>query len=157
MNHQIFRIIFFFFITTNSALSLNINDAYLKAKDSIQEGKIYKYDNYYFSGSISQVISSEFYAYKINKIKATGNFLKIPFSMVDWPNNMSPKLRKELWDDYVTQSNSEFVFRGITKVDEGRVGNNVFVVLGINLTNQNLEKIRYEEIINKLSLPAPFE
>ena len=77
--------------------------------------------------------------------------------MVDWPNNMSPKLRKELWDDYVTQSNSEFVFRGITKVDEGRVGNNVFVVLGINLTNQNIKKIRYEKIINKLSPLAPFE
>ena len=79
-------------------MSLNINDAYLKAKDSIEIGEIYKYDNFYLSGSISEVISSKFYAYKINRIKATGNFLKIPFSMVDWPNNMSPKLRKELWE-----------------------------------------------------------
>tara|TARA_B100001167_G_C16671070_1_gene257760 strand:+ start:324 stop:740 length:417 start_codon:yes stop_codon:yes gene_type:complete len=138
-------------------LSLNINDAYLKAKESIEEGEVYKYDNFYFSVSISEVIASEYYSHKINRIKATGNFLKIPFGMVDWPNNMSPKLRKEIWDDYVTKNNSEFVFRGITKVDEGRVGNNVFVVLGINLTNQNLEKIRYEEIINKLSLPVQFE
>ena len=134
-------------------MSLNINDAYLKAKESIEEGDVYKYDNFYFSVSISEVISSEYYSHKINRIKATGNFLKIPFGMVDWPNNMSPKLRKEIWDDYVTKNNSEFVFRGITKVDEGRVGNNVFVVLGINIRDQIFEVIEYEEIIVKISPP----
>ena len=131
-------------------LAININDAYLKAKDSIEEGEIYEYDNFYFSSSTSKVISSEIYAHKINRIKATGNFLKIPFNMVDWPNYMPPKLRKVLWDYYISQGKLDFVFKGIIKVDEGKMGDNVFVVLGINLNKQNLKKIRYEEIINSI-------
>ena len=149
MNLQIFSLLFFSFITT-SALSLNINDAYLNVKDHIEEGEICEYDNFYFSSSISKVITSEIYAHKINRIKATGNFLTIPFNMVDWPNNMPSKLRKVLWDYYVSQGKLEFVFKGITKVDEGKMDDNVFVVLGINLNNQNLKKIRYEEIINSI-------
>jgi len=146
---QTFRLLCFFFIST-SVQSLDINEAYLEAKDNIQEGEIYKIEKFYFSNSIFKVNHSEIHAYRVNKIRATGNFFMILFNRVNWPDQIPLKLRKELWNHYLTQTKLKFELKGITKVDEGRIGDYVFTVLGINIKNQNLEKTRYEEIINSI-------
>ena len=85
-----------------------------------------------------------------NKTNAINNFLDYLSDSVDWPKNFSDFEKKKKWFSY--KSKRQVNLGEVQLVDNGKIGSNYFVVMGIKkeaLLKNEVTFDKLEEIINK--------
>jgi hypothetical protein len=80
---------------------------------------------------------------------ATSRILDYPMTMIKWPKQLSEDLKAILWRHYLKVANKSNL-SGVVVVDNGQVGKNYYVVVGIESSKAGLYPVTYENIIESL-------
>ena len=128
MKKLIFKFFLFFFFFSN-VYANNISFHYEKIKNQIKTNKIIKSGDYYFTGSFARYGAIESIDIEKNKTNAINNFLDYLSDSVDWPKNLSDLKKKKKWLSY--KRKRQINLEGLLLVDNGKIGSNYFVVMGI--------------------------
>ena len=150
MKKLIFKFFLFFFYFISEIHANDISIHYEKVKDQIKTNNIIESGDYYFSGSFGKYGSIESIDIEKNKTKAINNFLDYLSDSVDWPKNLSDFEKKKKWRSYKLKR--EVNLEKLVLVDNGKVGSNYFVIMGIKKEVLFKNKVTFnklEEIINK--------
>ena len=113
-------------------------------------GKVVESGDYYFTGSFARYGAIESIDIEKNKINAINNFFDYLSDSVDWPKNLSDFEKKKKWFSY--KSKRQVNLGGLLLVDNGKIGSNYFVVIGIKKEALFKNKVTFnklEEIINQ--------
>ncbi len=146
----IFKFFLLLILHTSDLYAKNIFNDYEKIKNQIKTNQIIESGDYFFSGSFGRYGSIESIDIEKNKIKAINNFLKYISDSIDWPENLSNLEKKKKWSSY--NSKTKVNLEGIVLVDNGKIGSNYFVIMGIKkevLFKNRVTFNKLEEIINQ--------
>tara|TARA_B100000035_G_scaffold215347_1_gene184523 strand:- start:293 stop:745 length:453 start_codon:yes stop_codon:yes gene_type:complete len=146
----IFKFFLFFVFFTSNLYANEIFDYYEKIKNQIKTNEIIISGDYFYSGSFSKYSSIESIDIQKNKTQAINNLLDFLSDSVDWPKNISDFEKQKKWLLY--QSKRKVILEGITIVDNGKIGSNYFVIIGIQKKKLLKNKVTFnklKEIINK--------
>ena len=149
MKKLIFKFFLFFFFFSN-VYANNISFHYEKIKNQIKTNKIIESGDYYFTGSFTRYGAIESIDIEKNKTNAINNFLDYLSDSVDWPKNFSDFEKKKKWLSY--KSKRQINLEGLLLVDNGKIGSNYFVVMGIKKELLFKNKVTYnklERILNQ--------
>ena len=148
------KLIFKFFLFIIFFFSdLHANDIffhYEKIKNQIKTNHLVESGDYFFSGSFSKYSSIESIDIEKNRTEAINNFLDFLSDSIDWPKNFTDFEKKKKWLSY--KSKKKVNLQGIKIVDNGKIGVNYFVILGIKkdlLLKNKVTFNKLKEIINK--------
>ena len=150
MKKLIFKFFFFFFFYISDLYANDIFVYYEKIKNQIKTNKIIKSGDYYFTGSFARYGAIESIDIEKNKTNAINNFLDYLSDSVDWPKNFSDFEKKKKWLSY--KSKRQINLEGLLLVDNGKIGSNYFVVMGIKKELLFKNKVTYnklERILNQ--------
>ncbi len=150
MRKLIFKFFLFFVFFTSNLYANEIFDYYEKIKNQIKTNEIIISGDYFYSGSFSKYSSIESIDIQKNKTQAINNLLDFLSDSVDWPKNISDFEKQKKWLLY--QSKRKVILEGITIVDNGKIGSNYFVIIGIQKKKLLKNKVTFnklKEIINK--------
>ena len=150
MKKLIFKFFLFFVFFTSNLYANEIFDYYEKIKNQIKTNEIIISGDYFYSGSFSKYSSIESIDIQKNKTEAINNLLDFLSDSVDWPKNISDFEKQKKWLLY--KSKRKVILEGITIVDNGKIGSNYFVIIGIQKKNLLKNKVTFnklKEIINK--------
>ena len=150
MRKLIFKFFLFFVFFTSNLYANEIFDYYEKIKNQIKTNEIIISGDYFYSGSFSKYSSIESIDIQKNKTEAINNLLDFLSDSVDWPKNISDFEKQKKWLLY--QSKRKVILEGITIVDNGKIGSNYFVIIGIQKKKLLKNKVTFnklKEIINK--------
>ena len=150
MKKLIFKFFLFFIFFISDLHANDIFVHYEKIKNQIKTNKIVQSSDYYFSGSFSRYSSIESIDIEKNKTKAINNFIDYLSGSVDWPNNISDFEKKKKWLSY--KRKREVNLEGLILVDNGKIGSNYFVIMGIKkelLLKNRVTFNKLEEIISR--------
>jgi len=146
----IFKFFFFFIFYISDLYANDIFVYYEKIKNQIKTNKIIKSGDYYFTGSFARYGAIESIDIEKNKTNAINNFLDYLSDSVDWPKNFSDFEKKKKWLSY--KSKRQINLEGLLLVDNGKIGSNYFVVMGIKKELLFKNKVTYnklERILNQ--------
>ena len=146
----IFKFFLLLILHTSDLYAKNIFNDYEKIKNQIKTNQIIESGDYFFSGSFGRYGSIESIDIEKNKIKAINNFLKYISDSIDWPENLSNLEKKKKRSSY--NSKTKVNLEGIVLVDNGKIGSNYFVIMGIKkevLFKNRVTFNKLEEIINQ--------
>ncbi|MBD23060.1 MAG: hypothetical protein CL572_05305 [Alphaproteobacteria bacterium] len=149
MKKLIFKFFLFFFFFSN-VYANNISFHYEKIKNQIKTNELVESGDYFFSGSFSKYSSIESIDIEKNKIEAIKNLVDFLSKSVDWPQTFSEFEKKKKWLAYKSKRKVNLI--GVKIVDNGKIGNNYFVIVGIKRETLFKNKVTFdklEEIINK--------
>ncbi len=149
MKKLIFKFFLFFFFFSN-VYANNISFHYEKIKNQIKTNELVESGDYFFSGSFSKYSSIESIDIEKNKIEAIKNLVDFLSKSVDWPQTFSEFEKKKKWLAYKSKRKVNLI--GVKIVDNGKIGNNYFVIVGIKRETLLKNKVTFdklEEIINK--------
>ncbi len=150
MKKLIFKFFFFFIFYISDLYANDIFVYYEKIKNQIKTNKIIKSGDYYFTGSFARYGAIESIDIEKNKTNAINNFLDYLSDSVDWPKNFSDFEKKKKWLSY--KSKRQINLEGLLLVDNGKIGSNYFVVMGIKKELLFKNKVTYnklERILNQ--------
>ncbi len=150
MRKLIFKFFLLFVFFTSNLYANEIFDYYEKIKNQIKTNEIIISGDYFYSGSFSKYSSIESIDIQKNKTEAINNLLDFLSDSVDWPKNISDFEKQKKWLLY--QSKRKVILEGITIVDNGKIGSNYFVIIGIQKKKLLKNKVTFnklKEIINK--------
>ena len=150
MKKLIFKFFLSFVFFTSNLYANEIFDYYEKIKNQIKTNEIIISGDYFYSGSFSKYSSIESIDIQKNKTEAINNLLDFLSDSVDWPKNISDFEKQKKWLLY--KSKRKVILEGITIVDNGKIGSNYFVIIGIQKKNLLKNKVTFnklKEIINK--------
>ena len=147
MKRLIFRLTFFFLIFIYSFLDAqNIITEYEIVKNDIDAKSITTSQNYFFASSYSIATAIEDTDIESNKMIANAKFLDHLSTLVDWPTQINSDLKLALWNFYINQK--KFTFKKSQIVDNGKLGEYYYVVVGIPKSELLKVAINYSQIIN---------
>ena len=129
MKKLIFKFFLFFFFYISEPYANDIFVHYEKIKNQIKTNKIIESGDYYFTGSFARYGAIELIDIEKNKTNAINNFLDYLSDSVDWPKNFSDFEKKKKWLSY--KSKRQVNLEGLLLIDNGKIGSNYFVVMGI--------------------------
>ena len=129
MKKLIFKFFLFFFFYISEPYANDIFVHYEKIKNQIKTNKIIESGDYYFTGSFARYGAIESIDIEKNKTNAINNFLDYLSDSVDWPKNFSDFEKKKKWLSY--KSKRQVNLEGLLLIDNGKIGSNYFVVMGI--------------------------
>lgn len=150
MKKLIFKFSLFFVFFTSNLYANEIFDYYEKIKNQIKTNEIIISGDYFYSGSFSKYSSIESIDIQKNKTEAINNLLDFLSDSIDWPKNISDFEKQKKWLLY--KSKRKVILEGITIVDNGKIGSNYFVIIGIQKKKLLKNKVTFnklKEIINK--------
>ena len=142
-----FFLFFIFFIPEIHANDISIH--YEKVKDQIKTNKIIKSGDYYFTGSFARYGAIESIDIEKNKTNAINNFLDYLSEYVDWPKSLSDFEKKKKWLSY--KSKRQVNLEGLLLVDNGKIGSNYFVVMGIKKELLLKNKVTFDKLERMLN------
>lgn len=149
MKKQIFKIVFFiYFLIFTSSFANNISEEYDEIKDNISSEKVTSSQNFFFASSFSKVSSDENIDIEANKQLAYSKLIEYLETLVDWPKKINVELKYALWNFYMNQKS--FNLKKSQIVDNGKLGNLYYVIIGIPKNELLRHKINYRQIINNL-------
>ena len=149
MKKLIFKF-FLFFLYFSDLYANDIFVYYEKIKNQIKTNKIIKSGDYYFTGSFARYGAIESIDIEKNKTNAINNFLDYLSDSVDWPKNFSDFEKKKKWLSY--KRKRQINLEGLLLVDNGKIGSNYFVVMGIKKELLFKNKVTFnklERILNQ--------
>ena len=129
MKKLIFKFFLFFFFYISEPYANDIFVHYEKIKNQIKTNKIIESGDYYFTGSFARYGAIELIDIEKNKTNAINNFLDYLSDSVDWPKKFSDFEKKKKWLSY--KSKRQVNLEGLLLIDNGKIGSNYFVVMGI--------------------------
>ena len=150
MKKLIFKFFLFFYISISDLHAGDIFSNYEKIKNQIKTNKVIESGDYYFTGSFARYGAIESIDIEKNKTNAINNFLDYLSDSVDWPKKFSDFEKKKKWFSY--KNKRKVNLGGLLLVDNGKIGSNYFVVMGIKkeaLLKNEVTFDKLEEIINK--------
>lgn len=149
MKRQIFKIVFlsFLLVFTNS-FSADILEEYEGIKDTISSETVTPSKNFFFVSSFSKVTSNENIDIELNKQLAYSKLIEYLKKLVDWPKKINAELKYALWNFHMNQKS--FNFKKSQLVDNGKLGDLYYVIIGIPKDELLRHKINYNQIINNL-------
>lgn len=149
MKKQIFKIVLFiYFLIFTSSFANNISEEYDEIKDNISSEKVTSSQNFFFASSFSKVSSDENIDIEANKQLAYSKLIEYLETLVDWPKKINVELKYALWNFYMNQKS--FNLKKSQIVDNGKLGNLYYVIIGIPKNELLRHKINYRQIINNL-------
>ena len=148
MKKLIFLNFFIFFIFISDLYAGDIFAHYEKIKNQIKTNKVVESGDYYFTGSFARYSAIESIDIEKNKTNAINNFLDYLSDSIDWPSFSD--FEKKKWLSY--KNKRQVNLEGLLLVDNGKIGSNYFVVMGIKKEVLFKNKVTFnklEEIINQ--------
>jgi hypothetical protein len=118
-------------------------------KNKVKVDQAVDVEGYLFSSSISKADTTVDVLIDKNKMIATSRILDYPMTMIKWPKQLSEDLKAILWRHYLKVANKSNL-SGVVVVDNGQVGKNYYVVVGIESSKAGLYPVTYENIIESL-------
>ena len=149
VKEQTFKIIIIInFLFFSKVFSNEIILEYESIKDDLKTESITETENYFFATSFSKLSSIEKNDYEKNKISANSKFINYLNESVNWPNKIPKYLRKSLWVFYINEKKYEFEKSQV--VDQGKIGQYFFIVVGLPKTELINNRVTYEQILSNL-------
>ena len=149
MKKQIFSFTFFVLIFLYCEILGNeILKEYLSIKENLKEESISITYNYFFAVSYSKRSEIEKNDIEKNKLITNSKLINYLSTLVDWPKKIPIYLKNSLWRYHNTKK--KYVFENSQIVDQGIIGKNYFVVVGIPKSDLLRYKVTYKQIINKI-------
>ena len=144
MKKLIFKFFLFFFFYISEPYANDIFVHYEKIKNQIKTNKIIESGDYYFTGSFARYGAIESIDIEKNKTNAINNFLDYLSDSVDWPKKFSDFEKKKKWLSY--KSKRQVNLEGLLLIDNGKIGSNYFVVMGIKKELLFKNKITFNKL-----------
>ena len=142
----IFSILVF---TSFTAFGQDIKAVYESNKNKIKVDQAVDIDGFLFSSSISKANTSIDVLIDKNKMNATAKILDYQMNLIKWPKNISDDLKYMMWHHYLKATNKQNV-SGIIILENGQIGKNYYVVLGVETSKIVLDNVNYEKILESL-------
>tara|TARA_B100002052_G_scaffold296197_1_gene324124 strand:- start:332 stop:787 length:456 start_codon:yes stop_codon:yes gene_type:complete len=139
---------FLFLFITVSINGSEIKNIYETNKSSMQLNSNMEIGNYVYSISVSDLAKIESINEEKNKLHATAKLLNVIKNNVSWPEKINSKLRNQLWNFYLNQKTIEL--KGVQIMEQGKIGEKYFVVVGIEKSNLYKYNVSYNMILKEL-------
>lgn len=143
---KLVSILFFFFFSISYAK--NINNEYEIIKNNIDPNNISSSQNFFFASSYSKATAIEDADVETNKMIASAKFIDYLSTLVDWPKKIDVQLKIALWNFYVNKK--QIKLKKFQIVDQGKLGEYFYVVVGIPKEELLKITIKYSQIINSI-------
>ncbi|CAM8344061.1 hypothetical protein MCEMOHM34_00745 [Candidatus Methylopumilus universalis] len=118
-------------------------------KNKVKVDQAVDVEGYLFSSSISKADTTVDVLIDKNKMIATSRLLDYPMTMIKWPKQLSEDLKATLWHHYIRVTNKNNL-SGVLIIDNGQIGKNYYVVVGVASSKVGLDNVTYENILESL-------
>jgi hypothetical protein len=131
------------------AFGQDIKAVYEANKNKVKVEQAVEVEGYVFSSSISKAESGVDVLIDKNKMIATSRLLDFPIGSIDWPKHIAEDLKYMLWRHYLKTLNKSTI-SGVTLLDNGQIGKNYYVVVGVEASKVHVGRVTYENILESL-------
>ena len=131
-----------------SCFAEDIGKEYEIIKNKIDAKSITSSENFFFASSHSKATAIEDADIETNKIIASSKFIDYLSNLVDWPVTIDLELKIALWNFYTKKK--KFTFKKSQIVDNGKLGDYYYVIVGMPKSELLKFKITYSQIINSI-------
>ena len=132
-----------------NAYAQDIKIVYEANKNKVKVDQAVEIEGFLFSSSISRVDTTVDVLIDKNKMIATSRIVDYPMTFIKWPKQLSEDLKVTLWRHYIRVANKNNL-SGVLIIDNGQIGKNYYVVVGVESSKVGLDNVTYENILESL-------
>lgn len=132
-----------------NAYAQDIKIVYEANKNKVKVDQAVEIEGFLFSSSISRADTTVDVLIDKNKMIATSRIVDYPMTFIKWPKQLSEDLKATLWRHYIRVANKNNL-SGVLIIDNGQIGKNYYVVVGVESSKVGLDNVTYENILESL-------